>query len=304
MALGRRVRAASDEAADPGVVDAARRRVLAGWPARRRLPARGVALVAALAAAALIAAIALFPRRPAITYVVAGEPAPGRVGAWIAAEHEATPLRFSEGTVVTLASGSRARVTSADADGASVLLEQGAVRARVVHAGPATRWRMHAGPFEVAVVGTEFDLAWDPGRDALDITMMEGRVVVSGPLLGDGRALLAGERLRVSVREGVSEVSGGLGRRAPSGDLEPQLSNRAGAAERPRAAAEPAAPARTAEAAVPPAPPGGAEPSQVARGAAPGGWRALAAAGRHREAMAEVEREGFERVAEGATAPA
>lgn len=308
MHLGREVRAASDEAATPGpTVEAARRRALTGWEARRRAapspawrrPALALAAATVLAVAALIA---FFPRRPAITYVVGPDGAPGQLGAWIAADAAPVPVRFSEGTLLTLSSGARARVARADADGAAVLLERGSARAKVVHERASTRWRVHAGPFEIAVVGTEFDVAWDPAREVLSLHLIEGRVIVSGPLLGEGRAISAGERLRVDMQSALTEV----GAAGPSGDSEPA---QAAAAAAPHAAAEPApstpaieapagAPTRSDEA------PGAVPHDAPAAPAAPPGWHALAAEGRHREAMAAVEREGFERVLASSSAPA
>lgn len=298
--LGREVRAASDEAATPGqTVEAARRRALAGWEARRqaapspawRRPALAFAAVAVLAVAALFA---FFPRRPAITYVVGPDGAPGQLGGWIAADSAPVPVRFSEGTLLTLSSGARARVTRADADGAAVLLERGSARAKVVHERASTRWRVQAGPFEIAVVGTEFDVAWDPAREVLSLHLIEGRVVVSGPSLGEGRAIAAGERLRVDMQSASTEV----GAAGPRGEGERAQ------AEAPHAAAEPAPPAPATE-----APAGAPARGDEAQGAAPAapaapGWHALAAEGRHREAMAAVEREGFERVLASASAPA
>ncbi|WP_437529065.1 FecR domain-containing protein [Sorangium sp. So ce726] len=292
----RDVRAASDAAALPAKnLNAARRRALFTWKtARERRPARRVVAAFATVLALLVGGLVLLPRGPSLTYVVGPGAEAGQLGAWIAAEREATPLRFSEGTVVTLASGSRARVTQADAQGASLLLERGTLHARIVHASSSTRWSIHAGPFEVAVVGTEFDLAWDPGRERLDVALHEGRVVVSGPLLDDGRALVPGERLHVSVSEHRSELSRGVPPETP-----------------PSAAA-------TSATAEPPPPIGGAGPGAEAPGPAPAaappapehrrdaaaepGWRALAAKRRYREAMAAAQREGFERVLASASA--
>ncbi|WP_437715156.1 FecR family protein [Sorangium sp. So ce448] len=300
------VRAASDAGALPAEkLDGARRRALVTWKAAQgRRSARRLAAVCATAAALVAGGLLLPPRRPALTYVVGPSAEVGQPGAWIAAEREATALRFSEGTVVTLASGSRARVTQADAEGASLLLERGAVRARVVHVNASTRWSVHAGPFEVAVVGTEFDLAWDPDRDRLDVALHEGRVVVSGPLLDDGRTLVPGEQLHVSISENRSELSRGMPAEASPSASATSLPAAgpppaAGGAD-PRAATEsPLAAGGAGPSAATPQP----APERPRKAAAEPGWRALAAQGRYREAMAAVEREGFERVLAGARPP-
>ncbi|WP_437673587.1 FecR domain-containing protein [Sorangium sp. So ce131] len=302
------VRAASDAGALPAErLHATRRRALVTWKsARGRRPARRLVAVFATAAALLAGGLLLLPQRPALTYVVGPGAEAGQLGAWIAVDREATPLTFSEGTVVTLASGSRARVTQADAEGASLLLERGALRARVVHASPSTRWSVQAGPFKVAVVGTEFDLAWDPDRDRLDVALHEGRVVVSGPLLDDGRTLVPGERLHVSVSENRSELSKGVpaetspsaaATATPAASPAAQgPSPAAGTAGQDTAAGPGVAAQQPAPLAAPPA------PERQRGAAAEPGWRALAAQGRYREAMAAVEREGFERVLASARA--
>ncbi len=287
--LARKVRAASDDMAEPGpTLDGARRRALEGW--QRRRPGSRRPLVIALVAAALFAALfLLLPKRPAITYVVGTEP--GRLGAWIAVGPEQMPVRFSEGSVVTLASGARARVTRADADGAAVLLERGSARASVAHKGPSTRWDVQVGPFEIAVVGTEFDVAWDPTRETLELRMIEGKVLVKGPMLGDGRALAQGERLRVEVGAQRSEVTASPVQAGGDASSTP--------VEEPPAVL--VVPAPAAPAAVPSAVLVAPSPSEGHRDGP--AWRALAAEGRHREAMAAIEREGFERVLAAVPAP-
>jgi len=289
--LARRAREASDEAATPDeIVAEARRRALAGWSGKRPRSRRRAAFVLALAAPLVALFVAFFAtRRPALTYVVGSSASPGSIGAWIAAEEGGTEVRFSEGTLLALAAGARARVTRADAEGASLLLERGSARARVVHAGPKTAWSVFAGPFEVAVVGTEFDVAWDPGREVLDLGMIEGRVVVKGPLCGEGRALVRGEVFRVEVREQRSEVrvvsaaktddAKAVRPAEPTPTAAPVLNETpAEALKKPALSAEEKPKATTEE--------DGTKRS----------WRALAAAGRHKEAMQAVDAEGFENV--------
>jgi tetratricopeptide (TPR) repeat protein len=153
---------------------------------------------------------------------------------------------------------------------------------------------VQAGPFEIAVVGTELDVTWDPAREVLDVTLIEGRVFVSGPLLGGRRALSAGERLRVDVQGQRSEV--GLA----AGPLDERLSAAQPSEPNPGEAASPS-PAANAEAA-------SSKPASQTEPGTPGerapAWRVLAADGRHREAMEAAEREGFERVLDAAPAPA
>ena len=46
--------------------------------------------------------------------------------------------------------------------------------------GHATRWRFEAGPFQVLVTGTRFELGWQPAAQSLSLTMKSGSVELSG----------------------------------------------------------------------------------------------------------------------------
>src|ERR1019366_7218673 len=78
----------------------------------------------------------------------------GTGGAGIAAQPEGPlPLRFSDGSLVSLYAGSRARVAASDENGARVVIERGGASGSVTHRA-ASRWAFDVGPFEVVVVGT------------------------------------------------------------------------------------------------------------------------------------------------------
>src|SRR5262249_39455437 len=102
--------------------------------------------------------------------------------------------------------------------GADVLIERGTVHAAVVHpAGAGTaRWAVRAGPFEVRVTGTTFDAAWDPMAETFMLTMIEGRVVVTGPNITTDRTVVGGEAPAVSVRDARMVLSTGPEAPAPS----------------------------------------------------------------------------------------
>ena len=127
------------------------------------------------------------------------------VGDWIRVGSTAVPLRFSDGTFITLDPGSRARLEAVDASGARLTIETGHADVKVVP-GRDGRWHLNLGPFGVDVTGTQFDIGWNPDAEELSLTMREGKVMVSGCVLGDGRPLAAGERLTASCRERRFEV--------------------------------------------------------------------------------------------------
>ena len=127
------------------------------------------------------------------------------VGDWIRVRDTAVPMIFSDGTIITLDPGSRVRLEGVDAAGARLAIETGHADVKVVP-GRDGRWHLNLGPFGVDVTGTQFDINWNPEAEELSLTMREGKVMVSGCVLGDGRPLLAGERLIASCRERRFEV--------------------------------------------------------------------------------------------------
>lgn len=240
-AFGARIAAGQDEVLRglEGVVEAGRARLLAqaaagAGPAPRDAREGGRPWVAlGLAAAALAAGVGLLAlahdwrveEPPAITFTVDGAPgAEAGVGRPIAAGAAPLAVRFSEGTALDLAAGARARVVEIDHRGARLSLERGELRARVVHR-LETRWAVAAGPFDVRVTGTRFVVSWDPLAEELRLALEEGSVFVSGPLLGEGRSVVAGEVLRANLREARLEVAApaeatGAGAGPAPGDVE------------------------------------------------------------------------------------
>jgi transmembrane sensor len=289
--LGEAVSDTVERTTDPGELGAARKLWLqspARAPSRARRP---LLLAVAACSAALILGLAV--RRAGlwghdraasggpVSFAVGAAAAPGVVGDWVAAERGAPlPVQFSEGTGFTLAPGARVRVTDTTARGATVLLERGDVAAAVVHGGTETSWDVLAGPFDVHVTGTKFDASWDPTGETFTLAMQEGVVVVKGPLLAAGRELRAGERLRVSVRDGSMEL-----RTASSGEPSPIVARN----EAPAAVVAPAAPPD------PPVAPGAPASAAASAPAAPHepSVHDLAAAGKYDEALAAAERGGF-----------
>lgn len=205
--LGARVRAASDEAADvPATLAAARARFLGAGRTARRGGHRAtlLGLAAALATVLALVWVAAGSHRGAaapLAFTLGLEGRTGVVGEWVSAEGQALGVRFSDGSSVTLAPHSRARVAGTTTDGADLVLEQGVVTAEVVHRARSA-WSLRGGPYSVRVTGTRFTLSWDPTAERLELALQEGAVTVSGPHLPEGRAVVAGEHLRVEVRTG------------------------------------------------------------------------------------------------------
>ncbi len=293
--LGHAVADVSDRAKDPGALQAGRARFLAAQPPKRNRSKHYA--VGFVFAAACAAAIGLYVRsRPAsVSFAVGTPPSPGVVGNWISASEVATELRFSEGTAVVVAPGACIRVTETNPHGGAVLIETGNVHAKVTHANRDTRWAFRAGPFDVRVTGTEFDASWDPTTETFEVAMTEGSVFTTGPLLHDGRTLMAGERLRISIRDKKLEIA---------------LSGQTQTAAVDTKAAPTTAPLINA---LPVEAPGSARPqsknsietttvssasahveaSPSANAPLEPDWKTLAASGKHKDALAAAERAGF-----------
>ena len=77
-------------------------------------------------------------------------------------------------------------------DGARLVLERGSLTARVVHRRHAD-WHLAAGPFDVHVIGTKFDLSWDPELEVFRLDLREGAVIIgvhaAGKRLDTARAI-------------------------------------------------------------------------------------------------------------------
>ncbi|HOU89626.1 MAG TPA: FecR family protein [Polyangiaceae bacterium] len=285
--LGARVRAASDQATDvPATLAAARARFLGAVPAarwgRRRAALLGLAAaLAAVLALVWVAAGSSWGGAAPLAFTLGLEGRPGVVGDWVSAEGQALDVRFSDGSAVTLAPHSRARVAGTYPYGADLVLEQGVVTAEVVHRARSV-WSLRGGPYSVRVTGTRFTLSWDPTAERLELALQEGSVTVSGPHLPEGRAVVAGEHLLVEVRTGEMLLwRADDARAAPSRQKPPDPSP---AASAPAAAeGRPSAPAASA-------PPAASD------------WRALLGRGDSRGAVAALDRAGVEEAVRSASA--
>jgi hypothetical protein len=215
----------------------------------------------------------------------------GQVGAWIAASPEGSlPLRFSDGSLVLLSPGSRARVTAVDPNGARIVLERGGASGSFVHRA-TSHWLVDVGPFQVAVVGTQFEVSWDSNEEVFRLNLHEGSVLVSGACIREPRSVARGHRLRVSCRALHEEIlethddgDGVDAGQTPKSETEAMNNGVKTAEDSPLDAVGVHSGRRAA------APPR-AIPSSVLRSDA---WRALVTGGRYREALELAERSGFD----------
>jgi TolA-binding protein len=252
----------------------------------RNTAAKGFAIGGAFALAASLAlAWQHFAKAPAF-FVGEGSQA-GSVGAFIAAPNASElPLRFADGTRIALSAGTSARVASLDEHGAHIVLEKGSAVASVMHR-TGSHWQVDVGPYQVAVVGTRFDVSWDAGERVLTLHLQQGAVLVSGGFLRDALRVQAGQTLRAFSDGGRVELLG------PTTQATAAPST-VGAAP----AAETAPPVE----ATPPADVATPSALRVVPVAAPA-WQALASSGKYREALAAAEKLGFEAECRRASGP-
>ena len=170
--------------------------------------ARGwVAGVAALGSAAALAGALLFAptRAPQITFEIAG----GALGAnGHVVGHDGTRIRFSDGSEASLANGADAQIQNLTEHGADVVLTRGSMRVHIAKK-PQAAWKVAAGPYDVRVTGTAFDVSWSNQAQAFDLRMETGAVIVTGPLALAGIPLRAGQHMFGGVAEGRLTVEGG-----------------------------------------------------------------------------------------------
>lgn len=168
---------------------------LLGTTRRRALP-RVLLAAACLVLGVLGVFLAVDRWSGALTFEASG--VVGRTGVWLEPQsHLEIPVQFSDGTTLLLMTGSRARVGEIDRRGAQVELERGRASVSVVHKSSA-RWMVKAGPFEVVVTGTRFDLSWDPPSGRFLLVMHDGSVELRAPGVAP-RRVVAGQVVGLSA---------------------------------------------------------------------------------------------------------
>jgi hypothetical protein len=252
-------------------------------------------LLAFAAAGALLATVsigAILRSQAALSFTFAQGSAPA-LGAPLRQGSGDAVLKFSDGTKFTLGDDAQLRVVAVDHDGARVVVDHGRARAEIVHRD-AARWIVDAGPFEVRVTGTSFDVAWSPESSTFDLKVQSGSVVVTGCSMS-AVAVAAGQALQTTCQR-VNQPDAAP---SPVAELERDAAPVSSFAGSQNAAAPLIRAAAGADAAVEAAP---SEPNTAAADAGPSPWVALAAAGRYRDAYAAADMAGFEAVCDRAGA--
>jgi TolA-binding protein len=144
-------------------------------------------------------------------------------------------------------------------------------------------WSIAAGPYVVRVVGTEFDVSWDPEAEQLSVQVRRGAVEINGPVLLGGQHVSTGQLFSVDIRE----------KRAVLREI-------AQAATPPESAEVPASEQVDAE----PVPEASAEAtSELTKNEPPTvTWQSLAKQGQYKKALAIIDRTGYDRTEQSLSA--
>ncbi|MCP4680060.1 MAG: hypothetical protein GY854_32125 [Deltaproteobacteria bacterium] len=181
---------------------AAQKRDLLSMLETEKRPSRGRYFVMAAAAAVIIASaiglIAFRERQNPLPFWIGEKLVAGDEGSWIdTSQNTSTPIRFAGGSRMEFSQESTARVVASNDQTVQVSLSDGEVFADINGNGK-TNWRLKAGPYQVDVVGTIFEVSWNKSNKALNVAVKKGVVLVSGEGLNKpGVRLTTGERLQV-----------------------------------------------------------------------------------------------------------
>jgi len=125
-------------------------------------------------------------------------------GSNLNARDSAGDLEFSDGSRVIVNPHSTLSVDLLGKRAALTRLVDGRLHVAVHHADD-TNYRFLAGPYEVQVVGTEFDLEWHAQGDGLTLVMQSGEVRVLGD--GGARQVRSGQTLHLPSQRPQPEAA-------------------------------------------------------------------------------------------------
>jgi ferric-dicitrate binding protein FerR (iron transport regulator) len=109
------------------------------------------------------------------------------------ADERGCTVASDDGTRITLGKGTHGQLRALGPSGAELVLRSGHADLAVIHR-PGVRWAVLAGPFEVRVTGTRFEVDWAPEQARFRLEVSEGEVSVTGGPLRDPTPVRAGNR--------------------------------------------------------------------------------------------------------------
>lgn len=168
--------------------------VTAERPRPERKPWRAMAIAASIVAAVSVGELVRRAR--------SGQAAPSLLVAGRAVTTALQPVQIAalDGSRITVAPRSVARVLTSDARGADLELSRGTLSLSVHHRAE-TRWSVIAGAVRIHVTGTRFDATRSPADERVDVALHEGSLRI---VVGEQRTIEmhAGQRLHVVGAQG------------------------------------------------------------------------------------------------------
>jgi hypothetical protein len=263
-------------------------------PRTSRMP---MTVAAAFGVAAVAVVLLLWVRSgdasDPLTFTVGPDIRTGQVGIYYAATPDAElPLRFSDGSQVSVQPRGGVRVHETGQKRVAVFVETGRARFDVAHR-PEAGWEIAAGPYSVRVTGTAFDLSWTPESRSFELAMRSGAVTVRGPGIESGVVVKGTERF-------VSRVTADVKRPHPAASATGPSNTASSDALDETKLDEP----KLDEPRLPKAPSGAEKPpSANALPEKPGAsWSELAAKGDYASIVRAAEDRGIDRAIAGASA--
>jgi hypothetical protein len=155
----------------------------------------------AAATAAVLLVVSSLRQAPFLTFTIDDPAHFGQTGDVLAPPAgQAMAAVFSDGSRVVVGDHSNARIDAVDADGATVILDDGHLDASIIHRAH-TRWEVRAGGYRIRVTGTRFSAAWNRQSQALTVNLHEGSVEVTGPgIVGPPAKVRTGHVLHATAR--------------------------------------------------------------------------------------------------------
>jgi transmembrane sensor len=202
-------------------------------------------------------------------------------------------IQFSEGSIIVAGPASVVAVRDVDGRGAILEMAHGTVNVDIVKHLDA-RWEIKAGPFNVRVLGTSFQVTWLPDAQHFVVSVKRGAVFVDGPMLEPGRSIVAGSVCTVDWKANHMEMAPiAAGNDAPSSSAQ---APRAPLSAQDLGESEPVAPSPSSEALPTETRQRGARASGSGHARASAGWQELERSGQFEKSILEAERIGLESI--------
>jgi TolA-binding protein len=132
-------------------------------------------------------------------------------GQWFSVKaDELKTLKFADSSTVIIKNSSTARILEQKGHHVRFLLERGHASINVKHHDD-THWIVDVGPYKVNVIGTSFDVLWEPEEQHFELNLHHGKVKVVGPMIESGHTISSKEILGAWVSDNRVEITAAPG---------------------------------------------------------------------------------------------